>query len=210
MEFATGQHDDELRARLLAAASAPPGAASPAVVGVPVVRISRPDTCRGRITVRDPLARPPEVPARTMRAAMLVGGGPARPYTTGQMARRGGTGELIRSTDTDAWSKALSRFPWRRRIICRATTSSLSATARATGTCFVFHDHDQIAFPLLVRSVAEVSGLDGTSFNDATSVYGYPGPISSSESPGAMLSPGSRPRSTTHCARCELSRSTVA
>lgn len=45
---------------------------------------------------------------------------------------------------------------------------------------FVFEDQDRCAaFPLLVNAVAQVDGLNDSAYSDATSVYGYPGPVSS-------------------------------
>lgn len=55
-------------------------------------------------------------------------------------------------------------------------------------TLFVFKtDNEVIAVPLLLRQCAEVSGLEGEAYYDATSVYGYPGPISSLQQPTAKL-----------------------
>jgi Acetyltransferase (GNAT) domain len=44
-----------------------------------------------------------------------------------------------------------------------------------------------IALPLLLRPIAEVPGLEGTSGWDATSVYGYPGPVLSGEGIGEAI-----------------------
>jgi hypothetical protein len=55
-------------------------------------------------------------------------------------------------------------------------------------TLFVFEmDDDVIAVPLLLRQCAKVSGLEGEASCDATSVYGYPGPISSLQQPTEKL-----------------------
>lgn len=44
-----------------------------------------------------------------------------------------------------------------------------------------------IALPLLIRRVADVPGLESETFLDATSVYGYAGPISSEDDPPREL-----------------------
>jgi CelD/BcsL family acetyltransferase involved in cellulose biosynthesis len=54
------------------------------------------------------------------------------------------------------------------------------AEARGEGQAclLVYQEGDQtIALPLLLRPTAEMAGLEGTSSWDATSVYGYPGPV---------------------------------
>jgi CelD/BcsL family acetyltransferase involved in cellulose biosynthesis len=43
------------------------------------------------------------------------------------------------------------------------------------------------ALPVLVRPCGKVDGLDGLPFSDATSVYGYAGPVSSHEDPPAAV-----------------------
>lgn len=56
------------------------------------------------------------------------------------------------------------------------------AQERGEGRAFLFLLEDAgrfVALPLLLRSVSEVPGLESESFLDATSVYGYAGPISS-------------------------------
>lgn len=53
---------------------------------------------------------------------------------------------------------------------------------------FVFSEGEYtIALPLLLRSCAAVAGLSGESSLDATSVYGYAGPVSSHENPPASV-----------------------
>jgi hypothetical protein len=44
-----------------------------------------------------------------------------------------------------------------------------------------------LALPVLVRPCGKVDGLDGLPFSDATSVYGYAGPVSSHEDPPAAV-----------------------
>ena len=51
-------------------------------------------------------------------------------------------------------------------------------------TLFVFEmGGDVIAMPILLRQCAEVSGLEKSVYQDATSVYGYPGPVSNLQQP---------------------------
>lgn len=63
------------------------------------------------------------------------------------------------------------------------------AEARGEGQAFlcVYAEGDHIVgLPLLLRRIAEVPGLEASSCLDATSVYGYPGPIVSKPLPSSI------------------------
>ena len=84
--------------------------------------------------------------------------------------------ELLRSDDP-AWDGCLAAV---RRDVFHTAGYHRCAEASGEGTAYlaVVGDRDRgMAWPYLLRRVAEVPGLDGSDATDVTSVYGYPGPL---------------------------------
>lgn len=86
------------------------------------------------------------------------------------------------SDDTDKWLDSLAGC--REYDIYHLPAYHALAQQRGEGQARLAvyrQGRDVIAIPLLLRSVSEVQGLaeSGANYQDATTVYGYPGPVSS-------------------------------
>lgn len=87
--------------------------------------------------------------------------------------------QLISAENKKAWMKALSR--------CGGFDTyhlpeyHLLAQEQGEGDPYLFFFHDQgeyVALPFLIRNISKIEGLQDSLYMDATSVYGYPGIVS--------------------------------
>lgn len=87
---------------------------------------------------------------------------------------------LIPITDPVEWEKALARAG--SFDTYHLPEYHLIAKEMGEGEPYLFlfqHGYDYAALPFLLRSVSEVQGLENSTLFDATSVYGYPGIVTS-------------------------------
>ena len=91
---------------------------------------------------------------------------------------------IIPATDTERWHRVLSQAD--RFDFYHLPEYHLMAEkdGEGKGVLFVYREASRIAaWPFLLRPVETMNGLEvaGNGFQDAVSVYGYPGPICSAE-----------------------------
>lgn len=88
--------------------------------------------------------------------------------------------KLIPAEDSRLWNDSVARCgPY---DVYHSAEYHLLEKIRGAGEPFLFffqHKDDYAALPFLKRPVSEVSGLEDSPYYDASSAYGYPGPISS-------------------------------
>jgi len=89
--------------------------------------------------------------------------------------------DLIPVTDTNRWRQVLDRVGDFDFYHLPEYHWIAEENGEGKGVLFVYKEANHIvAWPFLLRPVEKVAGLEqiGSGFQDATSVYGYPGPIS--------------------------------
>ncbi len=87
---------------------------------------------------------------------------------------------LIPTSDSSSWIKALNQCG--NYDIYHLPQYHLLAEKMGQGTAYLFFFHynkDYAALPFLLRPISDVKGLESCAYNDITSVYGYPGVITS-------------------------------
>lgn len=89
--------------------------------------------------------------------------------------------QIFHCEETASWNSAVERCAW--HDFYHLAEYHLLHKQEGQGILIVIsEDEKTIAFPLLVRPIEEVGGLeDFSGYFDATSVYGYPGPITNAE-----------------------------
>jgi hypothetical protein len=96
---------------------------------------------------------------------------------------------IIPATDTENWHEVLSQADGFDFYHLPEYHLVAEKNGEGVGMLFVYREASRMAaWPFLLRPVETVDGLEviGKGFHDATSVYGYPGPIGS---PGARNDP---------------------
>lgn len=89
--------------------------------------------------------------------------------------------QIFHCEEPASWNSAVERCAW--HDFYHLAEYHLLHKQEGQGILIVIsEDEKTIAFPLLVRPIEEVGGLeDFSGYFDATSVYGYPGPITNAE-----------------------------
>ena len=88
--------------------------------------------------------------------------------------------EILDSSDAPGWMEVLGQCDEYDFYHLPEYHALAGRRGEGVGRLFVCHDHGStIALPLLIRSVGDVEGLEAGAFRDASSVYGYCGPIAS-------------------------------
>ncbi len=91
--------------------------------------------------------------------------------------------EIVQVGDPGRWDEIITASPYHDAYHLAAYHEL--AQSRGEGQAvliYVRENHYSMAVPLLLRPVAEVGGLEGFDWLDATSAYGYAGPVVSHES----------------------------
>ncbi|HEX6141447.1 MAG TPA: hypothetical protein VFZ01_01915, partial [Geminicoccaceae bacterium] len=80
--------------------------------------------------------------------------------------------------DDPAWDGLVRRAPSFDFYHCASYHALAEARGEGRAVLFAYREGPSaVALPLLLRRVAEVPGLESSRWLDATSVYGYPGPV---------------------------------
>ncbi len=99
--------------------------------------------------------------------------------------------QILRTGDSDQWTSALAESLQYDFYHLPGYHALAESRGEGIGHLLVFREQDYcIALPLLLRSVDTVEGLEGAGngWKDATSVYGYAGPVAShAEIPALVL-----------------------
>lgn len=96
--------------------------------------------------------------------------------------------EVYGSADRDQWMAALSRVKQYDFYHLPQYHEMAERAREGQGQLLVYrHGEHLIALPLLIRSCNTIDGLESVSSLDATSVYGYAGPVSSDRDPSAQV-----------------------
>jgi len=99
--------------------------------------------------------------------------------------------ELFATTDRERWMAVLSEMAQYDFYHLPQYHEIAEGAGEGRGQLFVHRQGEHlIALPLLIRPCNAIEGLEGVSSLDATSVYGYAGPVSSDPSPPAQVIAG--------------------
>ena len=96
--------------------------------------------------------------------------------------------QILGTADRRLWMEVLSTVAQHDVYHLPGYHEAAEQAGEGTARLLVFREAGySIALPVLVRPCGEIDGLEGVPSDDATSVYGYAGPVSSHEDPPAPV-----------------------